>query len=136
MMRVFNERYILYDAIAANKEVFLYFSLSILAMGTGLGVVATLIRRYYRFTTGNADVFVHLSILYSYVEHYSRQAFPLQKPAIKICLNKYNQITIVFGSVKPLENDQVFEQIKKDLSALLSSYLGYHKPLFLEIIYN
>lgn len=126
----------MYDAIAAYKDIFLYFSLSILAIGIGLGISITLVSRYYRFIAGKANIFVHRSILQTYVEYYSRQAFPLQKPIIKICLNRHNQITIILGLLKPIENYEAFEQIEKDLSDLFSCYLGYQKPLFLEITYK
>jgi hypothetical protein len=125
----------LYDAIAAYKEVFFYFSLSILFTTVALRVVITLIGRYYRFTVGNADVFVHLSILHRYVEYYMHQVFPLQNPTIKICLNRYNEITIVLDLLKQIKEIQIFEQIEKDLSDLFSSYLGHQGTLFLEIIY-
>lgn len=125
----------MYDAIAIYKEVFFYFSLSILFTAVALRVIIVLIGRYYRFTSGNADVFVHVSILRSYVEYYMRQVVLLQNPTIKICLNRYNEITIVLDLLKPIEDTQIFEQIEKDLSDLFSCYLGHQKPLFLEIIY-
>ncbi|VHO03869.1 hypothetical protein [Candidatus Rhabdochlamydia sp. T3358] len=125
----------MYDAIAAYKEVFLYFSLSALFTGVVLRVIIALIGRYYRFTAGNADVFVHISILRSYVEHYVHQSFPSQNPTIKICLNRYNEITIVLDLLKQVEDTLIFEEIEKDLSDLFSCYLGHQKPLFLEIIY-
>ncbi len=125
----------MYDAIAAYKEIFLYFSLSALFTAAALRVIIALIGRYYRFTTGNADVFVHVSILHSYVEYYAHQAFPSQNPTIKICLNRDNEITIVFALLKQVEDVQIFEQIEKDLSGLFSFYLGHQKPLFLEITY-
>lgn len=125
----------MYDAIAAYKEVFLYFSLSFLFTAVALRVVTALIGRYYRFTAGNANVFVHISILHSYVEYYVHQAFPSQNPTIKICLNRDNEITIVLDLLKRIEDTQTFEQVKKDLSDLFSFYLGHQKPLFLEITY-
>lgn len=125
----------MYDAIATYKEVFLYFSLSTLFAGTALGVIISLVSRYYRFTAGNADVFVHMSILHSYVACYIHQVFPSQNPTIKICLNRHNEITIVLDLLKRINNTQVFEQIEKDLLDLFSCYLGHQKPLFLEITY-
>jgi len=125
----------LYDAIVAYKEVFLYFSLSALLAGSALGIIISLVGRYYRFTTGNAGVFVHMSILRSYVECYVHRAFPSQNPTIKICLNRHNEITIVLNLLKRINNIQVFEQVEKDLLDLFSCYLGHQKPLFLEIIY-
>ena len=125
----------MYDAIAAYKEVFLYFSLSILFAAVALRVIIALIGRYYRFKAGNADVFVHVSILHSYVEYYMHQLFPLRNPIIKICLNRYNEITIVLDLLKQIEETQIFEQIEKDLSDLFSCYLGHQRTLFLEIIY-
>lgn len=126
----------MYDAIAAYKDVFLYLSLSVLAICMGLGISITLVHRYYRFILGKGNVFIRRSILQTYVEHYSYQAFPLEKPAIKIFLNRHNQITVVLGVLKSIDNYEVFEQIEKDLSDLFSCYLGYQKPLFLEIIYK
>ena len=126
----------MHDAIAAYKEIFLYSSLSVLAVGIGLGIMVTLPRRYYRFTTDSVGVFVHASILQTYVEHYSYQAFPLQNPVVKIYLNRHNQITIILDLFKKIDNHQIFEQIEEDLTELLSCYLGYRKPLFLEITYK
>jgi hypothetical protein len=125
----------LYNAIVTYKEVFLYFSLSALFAGAALGIIISLIGRYYRFTAGKADVFVHMSILCSYVECYFYQAFPFQNPTIKICLNRHKEITVVLDLLKRMEDTQIFEQIEKDLSDLFSCYLGYQRPLFLEIIY-
>ncbi len=126
----------MYDAIAAYKDIFLYFSLSILAIGIGLGIGIALLHRYYRFVTGKANIFVHRAILQTYVEHYSHQAFPSEKPTVKICLNRRNQITIILGLLKPIDNYEVFKQIEKNLSDLFSYYLGYQNPLFLEITYK
>lgn len=125
----------MYDTITAYKEVFLYFSLSALFIGVTLRVIMALVGRYYKFTTGNADVFVHISILRSYVEYYLHQAFPSQNPTIKICLNRDNEITIVLNLFKQVDDIQIFEQVEKDLSDLFSCYLGHQKPLFLEITY-
>jgi hypothetical protein len=125
----------LYDTIATYKEVLLYFSLSALFSGMTLGIIISLAGRYYRFTTGNTNVFVHTSILRSYVECYVHQVFPSQNPTIKICLNRHNEITIVLDLLKRINNTQVFEQVEKDLLDLFSCYLGHQKLLFLEITY-
>lgn len=124
----------MYDAIAAYQEVFLYFSLSVLALGAGLGIIATLVCHHYRFSTGNANVFVHTAILEAYAKQYSYRAFPMQKPEVKVYINRRNQITIAFGLLRHPSQD--FEQIEKDLSELFSFCLGYQKPLFLEIAYK
>lgn len=125
----------MYDAIAAYKEVFLYLSLSTLFAGGILGVIISLFGRYYRFTIGSANVFVHISILYSYVECYAHQAFPSQHPTIKVCLSRYNKITVILNLFKRVDGIQVFEQVKKDLANIFSCYLGHQKPLFLVITY-
>lgn len=125
----------MYDAIAAHKEMLLYFSLSILFVGLVLGMIISLGGRYYRFTTGGAEVFVHASILRSYVEYYAYQAFPSQSPAIKVCLNRYHEIIVVIDLLKQIDDIQIFEQVERDLSELFSCYLGYRGTLFLEIIY-
>ncbi|KAG6558794.1 hypothetical protein RHABOEDO_000605 [Candidatus Rhabdochlamydia oedothoracis] len=125
----------MYYAIAVYKEMFLCFSLSTLFAGLVLGIIISLGGCYYRFTTGNADVFVHMSILRNYVECYAHQAFPSQNLTIKVCLNRYNEITVVLDLLKQVDDTQVFEQAEKDLSALFSCYLGHQKPLFLEITY-
>ncbi|PWU16320.1 MAG: hypothetical protein C5B45_00685 [Chlamydiae bacterium] len=125
----------MYDAIASYKEGFLYFSLSALFTAVILRVIIALTGRYYRFTTGNADVFVHVSILHSYVERYVHQTFPSQNPTVKICLNRDTEITIVLDLLRQIEDIQIFEKVEKDLSGLFSCYLGYQKPVFLEIIY-
>lgn len=125
----------MYDAIAAYKELFLYFSLSILFTAVVLRTIVALMGRYYRFTAGDADIFVHVSILHSYVNYYMHQVFPLQNPKVKICLDRSNEITIVLDLLKQIEGTQNFDKIEKDLSDLFSCYLGYRKSLFLEIIY-
>lgn len=124
----------MYDAIAAYQEVFLYFSLSLLAIGCALGIIVALVCHYYRFSTGNANVFVHTAILEAYTKQYSYQAFPMQKPKVKVYVNRRNQITIALSLLKCASQD--FERIEKDLSELFSFCLGYQKPLFLEIAYK
>ena len=126
----------MYDAIAAYQEVFLYFSVSVLSIGIGLGIVGTLARRHYRFAIGNADVFVHTAILQAYVEHYLYQTFPLQKSVVKIHLNRRNQIAITLDLLKKIDSSQVFEQTEKDLTELFFCCLGYQKSLYLEITYK
>lgn len=126
----------MYDAIAAYQEVFLYFSVSILAVGIGLGGIVTLAKRHYRFTMGNADIFVHKAVLQAYVEHYSHQTFPFQKTTVKIRLNRRNQIAITLDLLKQINGLQDLEQIEKDLTELFFCRLGYQKPLFLEITYK
>lgn len=126
----------MYGTIAVYQELFLYVSLSVLALAVGLGIIAVLIPRRYQFSIGNADVFVDTAILEVYVEHYLHKTFSVQKPKVKICVNRRNQITITFDLLKQADSSQDFEQIKKDLSTLFSFCLNYNNPLFLEIAYK
>jgi hypothetical protein len=126
----------LYVVIADYREVFLYFSLSALAIGTGLGVIFELVPHYYRFVVGNADVFVRDSVLQAYAQQYFEQIFLQQKPKVKVHVNRSRLITITLDLPKQTSSSPEFELIEKGLLDLFSSCIGYQEPLFLEVFYR
>ncbi|MBA3238938.1 MAG: hypothetical protein H0T62_11415 [Parachlamydiaceae bacterium] len=116
-----------------SKITFL-FGLSFLAIGIAfaLNVLLQGRRDYYQFKVKGNEVSVDTELLQNYLHKYLRELFPENDLPCQLQLKKNKiHVTIDFPYMEQAEQQNLLEQLRKELKELFISLIDYEHDFFL-----
>lgn len=122
-------QFLLEDSLAISLFSFV---LILIGLAIVIHIVMNARHSYYYIKSGRNPTWVDESVIEDYLDTYWKQLFPKAHVTNRLMLKK-NKIHLVaeLPYVPHLEQKDVLERIKNDLTELFASFLGYRQPFYL-----